>query len=100
MPIDPINEQLITLRDAAKLFPRERIHVSAMYRYASKGCRGIVLETVQTPSGKATSAEAVARFLEQLTRRAKASLDSPNGRSEQRRRAIEQAERALLARGI
>ena len=69
--IDPTAEELITLAAACKLLPKrrrgKRPHVSCLYRWASAGLNGIVLETIQVGSTKCTSREAVARFLTRLT---------------------------------
>jgi len=71
MPIDPISEQLISLNDAAKLFPKntrgKHPHISCLYRHTKSGCRGVVLESIQAGSVRSTSREAVARFFERLT---------------------------------
>lgn len=69
--IDPLCEELISLRDAARLFPKnsrgKHPHVSAIYRYTTTGCRGVVLEAVQAGSVRSTTREAVARFIQELT---------------------------------
>lgn len=71
MPIDPLNEQLITLTEATKLCPRRRMgkkpHTSTLYRWATKGKNGIVLETLHSPSGRFTSKEALRRFFAALS---------------------------------
>jgi hypothetical protein len=69
--IDPNFEKLIALSDAAELFPPRRRgrkpHVSCIYRYTTTGYRGIVLESVQAAGTRATSREAVTRFLARIT---------------------------------
>jgi len=71
MTINPLQEQLVSLKDAAKLFPKnargKHPHVSAIYRYTSHGCRGVALESMQAGSVRSTSREAVARFFERLS---------------------------------
>lgn len=78
MAIDPLQERLISLKDATKLFPTngrgKHPHVSAIYRYTTTGCRGVVLESIQTGSVRSTSREAVARFFQRLT----ALADTPS----------------------
>ena len=68
--IDPLKETLISLREAAQIFPRRRRgqkpHVGTLYRYANPGYHGIVLETVRAGQ-LATSREAVARFILAMT---------------------------------
>ena len=71
MPINPLDEQLISLKEAAKVFPKnargKHPHISALYRYTTTGCRGVILESVQAGSTRCTSREAVARFINALT---------------------------------
>jgi hypothetical protein len=63
--IDPLTEEIIWPRVAARMFPRgengKYPHISKIYRLMKTGCRGVVLESIRTPR-LATSREAVARF--------------------------------------
>ena len=63
--IDPLTEELVSPREAAKLYPRGRggkvVHVSRVYRDILHGHDGIRLESISTPR-LATSRQAVARF--------------------------------------
>ena len=72
MPIDPISEELLTLSQAARSCLRRRqgkkVHRSSLYRWATVGSRGVVLETLQTPGGLCTSKEGLRRFFNQLTK--------------------------------
>ncbi len=104
MSIDPTSD-LIPVREVVKIFPRtsrgKRIHASCIYRYMSRGCRGVRLEFVQTPYGRMVSRAAVARFLEELTKRAShpsrvSSTPSPKVRQQ----VILEAEKELAKRGI
>jgi len=45
----------------------KKCHVSTLYRWASVGCRGVRLETVQIGATCCTSREALQRFFESLT---------------------------------
>jgi hypothetical protein len=69
--IDPVVEELITLSEAARFCPRRRRgrkpHVSTVYRWATRGSHGILLETLRTPGGLCTTKEALQRFFSQLT---------------------------------
>ena len=69
--IDVLCENLITLREAARLPAFKRNgrapHLASIHRWAAIGVRGTRLETVRQPGGMATSVEAVARFLHALT---------------------------------
>jgi hypothetical protein len=107
-------EQLYPLRIAARRFaPRSSVsgkapHVATLRRWASKGVsvngRRIVLETVNTPSGLATSAEAIRRFLKKINRRPgaceKRTSPSSRTRRSERREAKQAAEKELDEAGI
>ena len=97
MAIDPLKEQPIALREAAKLFPKnargKHPHISCVYRYTKTGCRGVVLESIQAGSVRSTSREAVARFFDRLTKEARTPVTPITGQG--RRRAIEDAGQIL-----
>jgi hypothetical protein len=69
--IDSTTETLISLTEAAKTVPRRRrgrkTHLSTLYRWATIGVRGIVLETLQCGGSRVTSREALQRFFERLS---------------------------------
>ena len=69
--IDPLVEELLTLSEAARFCPRRRRgrkpHVSTVYRWATRGSHGCVLDTLRTPGGLCTTKEALRRFFSQLT---------------------------------
>ena len=70
--IDTLKEKVFTLNAARRFFPRRRKNrrpdLATMYRWTGKGCRGIVLESVSVGGTRCTSREAIARFIERLTR--------------------------------
>jgi hypothetical protein len=69
--IDSTTETLISLAEAAKAVPRRRrgrkTHLSTIYRWATIGVRGVVLETLQCGGSRVTSREAMQRFFERLS---------------------------------
>ena len=70
--IDSTCETLVTLAQAADHIPRRRrgrkVHVSTLYRWATSGCKGVRLETLQVGGCCCTSREAAsASSSEQLT---------------------------------
>ena len=69
--IDSTTETLISLTEAAKTVPRRRrgrkTHLSTIYRWATVGVRGVVLETLQCGGSRVTSREALQRFFERLS---------------------------------
>ena len=72
MMIDLASEAVITLAQATKHLPRRRRqdkkpHVSTVYRWATAGARGVVLETLRVGGTLCTSIEALQRFCERCT---------------------------------
>jgi hypothetical protein len=76
--IDISAEKLLTLAQAARLRPLGRrgraTHVSTVYRWISRGVRGIRLESIRLGGTLYTSAEAVQRFADRLTLNSAPSL--------------------------
>ena len=72
--IDTTTEVLLPLAQAAATLPRRRkgrkTHVSTLYRWATVGCRGVVLETIQVGGTRCTTPGSLQAFFEELTRRA------------------------------
>jgi hypothetical protein len=101
MAIDPSSETLLSLADAAKTLPARRAgkkpHVSCIYRWTTRGCKGVVLESLQCGGTRVTSREALARFFQRLTY---PESESPRGTPARRRRAAKQAERELEREGV
>jgi len=66
--IDIDNEELLTLREVASLFPSARtkgqLTPATVYRWASRGIEGVVLETVRVGGVRMSSREAVKRFID------------------------------------
>jgi hypothetical protein len=100
------SETLLTFSQAAAELPRrrqgKRVSTVTLWRWATKGVDGVTLETLRTPSGRVTTREALARFLEALTQRGQ-SYPSSSGPSPgryrspaRRQRDSERAERELL----
>ncbi|AMV40449.1 DUF1580 domain-containing protein [Planctomyces sp. SH-PL62] len=105
--IDSQCESVVTLAQAAEELPRRRrgrkTHVSTIYRWATAGCRGVVLESIQIGATRCTSREALQRFFERLSAPVQAgagSAPSPLGRTlAQRQRASAEADRKLSELG-
>jgi hypothetical protein len=70
--IDPTREMLLTFSQLAHRIPPSRqgrpVSVSTIWRWATRGIRGVRLESLRLPSRSVTSAEAFARFIDALTR--------------------------------
>jgi hypothetical protein len=111
--IDSQTEHVISLADAADSLPRRRrgrkTHVSTLYRWATVGCRGIVLETIQIGGTRCTSKQGLQRFFERLSETRQAGADGGGqlqpgpivgGRTlAQRQRASAEAGRKLAEMG-
>ncbi len=69
--IDHRIETVRTLTEAAAGLPRrrggKRVNVATLYRWATHGCRGVRLETIQIGGTRCTSQEALQRFFVKLT---------------------------------
>ena len=93
--LDFLTENTISLREAARLFPR-RPSTATIWRWVYSGVRGIRLESLVCGGRRYTSAEAVRRFLAATN-----GAISPGGaQSPKRNAAIRQAEDELASDGI
>jgi len=66
MSLDFAKEQAITLAEVPQHVPKRRgkkVHYSTVYRWATKGARGRLLESVLIGGLRYTTVEAVGRFL-------------------------------------
>jgi len=69
MPIDITRDDLFTLADAARMFPKPgggTVKPPAVYRWATIGCRGIVLETAPVGGKLYTTADCIREFSRRL----------------------------------
>jgi len=101
--IDIQTEEVVSLTEAAKSehLPRrrkgKRPHVATLFRWATRGCRGIRLETIQCGGTRCTSVEALQRFFERCT---DPSAPPSAVSSKAREREIAAAENTLDLAGI
>lgn len=99
--IDILTEDLEPLKKAP--FPGNQ-HYSTRFRWATRGVRGVVLETVCIGGVRYTSAQARKRFADRLTAIRNSGVTPPptptNETRRQRHAAIERAERELSEAGI
>jgi hypothetical protein len=69
--IDVSRESVLSFADAArfvgKLKGTKKVAFQTLFRWATKGCRGIVLETVFVGGSRCTSVQALQRFFTALT---------------------------------
>ncbi len=96
--IDVTTENLIALADVPPHLPDRRggrrPHVSCIYRWAQRGCKGIRLETIQVGGTSCTSIQALQRFFDRLTA-ARSGEPVPARTSRQRQRAHDTADAEL-----
>jgi hypothetical protein len=89
--IDPNTEELITLCQATRLIPSARngkkTAVSTLFRWASKGVKGIRLETLQVGGAQRTSKQALTRFYQALSAKAGLLTEIPEQSSAAKRQA-------------
>ncbi|MBK8270389.1 MAG: DUF1580 domain-containing protein [Planctomycetes bacterium] len=102
--IDLFIENVLTLQDAAATLPRRRRgarpHVATLFRWASAGCRGVRLETIQVGGTKCTSTEALSRFFQALSQPRETINERPERTTKCRERDIARAEAECKAAGI
>lgn len=71
--IDIETEQLVPIGQVPRLLPPRpngrRVHISAVYRWMSRGIREAVLESVKVGGSTYTSKEALQRFADRLSAR-------------------------------
>ncbi len=96
--IDLACEQLVPVRDIPSHLPRrpsgKRVHISACYRWLSRGVRGVKLEAIRIGGTTYTSVEALQRFAELLSSSTPRPLAEP-APSQSREKAIDRATREL-----
>ena len=89
-------EGLIPVGQIPKLLPPrpngKRVHISACYRWITRGIRGVKLEVVRIGGSTYTSHEAIARFAAHLSLQ---NDSSPSALSGQRQKQIDQARNRL-----
>lgn len=95
--IDTASEALISMRDVPRLLPYrpngKRLHISAVYRWAQRGVRGVRLEVIRIGGATYTTREALQRFAEHLTWHSEHREWAPNSTTRTRQRQIENASR-------
>ena len=71
MPIDIASEPPIPLTQATIYLPRRRrgrkAATSTLHRWATRGLRGVVLETIRIGGTRCTSLQALQRFFDRLS---------------------------------
>lgn len=98
--IDISKERVVSLTRAPRHLPprrrAKRPNVATLYRWAQKGVRGVVLETIQVGGTKCTSLEALQRFCDRLSAPEPRASHSASASAE----AAGATERALEREGL
>jgi hypothetical protein len=93
------DENLIPIRDVPRQIPPRRsgrrVHVSAVYRWMSRGVRGVRLESIKIGGTTYTSTEAIQRFAERLSGQER--QPSQGALTKSRRKRIDDAARQVDA---
>jgi hypothetical protein len=87
MIADSTDAEVFTLKQAAKRIPT-RPSLCTIWRWATKGCRGVVLHTERIGGLRYTTQESLNRFFRELNKQPAARPD--------RSKAIDAAEREVL----
>ena len=101
MSIDLSNETAITLAEARDHLPG-RPHIATIWRWAMRGARGVLLETMCCGHKRWTTAEACERFIARSTAAAKqpSQPSAPGVLTADRKRQLAAADAILDAAGI
>lgn len=105
--IDSTLETVFPLSEAPEHLPRRRrgrkVHISTLHRWATVGCKGVRLETINVGATKCTSREGLQRFFEAITSRTGGTVSAtsapPRRSAAKRRRDSERAEAVLKGMG-
>lgn len=100
--LSPLEQNLLSLSEAAKRLPPRRKgrrpHVSTLFRWTNKGCRGVILKSWQIGGTRCTSLEALNQFFLELSQ-VSVHHHTPSNPTQKRQRA-QDASRALDDLGI
>ena len=97
--IDIRQETLIPLREAPRRLPPrpngKRVHISACYRWITRGVRGVRLEAIRIGGSTYTSLEALQRFADHLGAPGAVRTTPERTATRTRQRQIDQASKRL-----
>jgi hypothetical protein len=93
MPIDPLSDELLTLTQAAALFPRRRagskLSTTTLWRWYSRGSRGVRLEVARVGGAVYTTRDAIRDFIQARSVAAVPQAPAPSTRSKRAMRELE-----------
>ena len=98
--IDPLADELISLVEAAALFPRRRggskVSTSTLWRWYTRGSRGVRLEVARVGGSVYTTRDAIRNFIASRSLTGGAPVPQVPAPSTRSRRAMKQLERMGL----
>jgi len=96
MPIDPLSDALLTLPQAASLFPRRRggtkVSTSTLWRWYSRGSRGVRLEVARVGGQVYTTRDAIRDFIQARSVASIAAVPQAPAASTRSKRAMRELE--------
>lgn len=100
MSIDPLTDELLTLPQAAALFPRRRggakVSTSTLWRWYSRGSRGVRLEIARIGGSVYTTRDAIRDFIQARSVAGGAAVPQAPTASTRSKRAMRELERMGL----
>jgi hypothetical protein len=97
MSIDPLSDELLTLPQAAALFPRRRagskVSTTTLWRWYTRGSRGVRLGVVRVGGMVYTSAGAIRDFIQARSVAGGAAVPQAPAASTRSKRAMKELER-------
>jgi hypothetical protein len=100
MSIDPLTDELLTLPQAAALFPRRRagskVSTTTLWRWYSRGSRGVRLEVARVGGQVYTTRDAIRDFIQARSVAGGAPVPQAQAASTRSKRAMKDLERMGL----
>ena len=97
--VDITQESLVPLREVPRHLPPrpngKRVHISACYRWVSRGVRGVRLEAIRIGGSTFTSLEALQRFADHLGAPGAVRTTPEPATTRTRQRQVDQASKRL-----
>lgn len=101
MPIDPLKDKILSLKEVSELLPQlfgKKVHTTTITRWIKQGCRGVRLEGVVIGNSLGTTEDALRAFLHARTSKTIPTPEQPAPRINWE--ANERAKRRLEAAGF
>lgn len=100
MSIDPLSDELLTLPQAAALFPRRRagskVSTTTLWRWYKHGSRGVLLEVARVGGSVYTTRDAIREFVAARSAAGGSPVPQAPSPSKRSKRAMKQLEQLGL----